>query len=164
MSRGTRGIGEVASTLGFAIQPGPAREVLPSLRLQLAQDPASREYDPVLAYYLPDLRDRDPCNFSRDSLPWGRGEEKLIVIAAMQRESQVHRAPLPARDRPWNCFRLNLRPYLRFFAQVRQVSGKAIADINHRGGYAALPQAAADCNAWQGLKMLGIIRHPRLAS
>jgi hypothetical protein len=111
-------------------------EVLPAARLKGLRTPAGDERDrcvgPASAKDSPDARDGYSGNCPRNSGRWRCAEEKLIVFSSI--ESLIERG---ARM-DGNHGGVNLRGDAGFGANVAEVSGDAVAQVDGGGGKAAL--------------------------
>ena len=130
-------------------------EVLPALRLEFAGLAAGIEqrHFPV-SDNVADFGDTHARDPRRHWLAAWCGEEQLVVIPAVQRELKVDLVSRTSDAGARNCLRLNLRANSTFIADMGEIGGEAVADVNHRGNQTFFPQNASNCNPRHGMEVV----------
>ena len=77
------------------------------------------------------LGDGDACDSGRDALATGRREKQFVVIAAVQGELQIDFVGWFADAGAGDGRGLDLRANSTLFADVREIGGEAVAEIDH---------------------------------
>src|SRR5579864_174687 len=103
--------------------------------------------DSFLAGDLADRGDRHSGDAGRDSAVRRGGKEKLIVLSAVKSEVKMDFTRRPAYRGARQQAGLDLGADAALFADVCQVSGKAVAGVDHGGGKVFLAEDAAEFDA-----------------
>ena len=93
---------------------------------------------------------------------WTRGEKQLVVLAAVEREFQVDRLAPTANPSPRNVGGEDYGPHVRLFANVCEVGGKPVAEIDHGRSQPAPPQEIPNYDPRHGVEMAREILRLRL--
>lgn len=132
----------------------PLAEVLPSPWLQ--DRPGALTTDQQNLFASPDfsnLRDAHSGDSIRHALVFRSREQKLVLIPAMERVAEFYILLSFSNPGEWHCRSENLGPNAGFFADVSQVRGEPVADVNHRRGKPLGPQQPAHRNARHRMKV-----------
>ncbi len=84
-------------------------------------------------------------------------EEQFVVVASMEGHVQWVSAvasPVLGHSHCGNLRRFDARTYSARGTQSREIGGKAVRDIHHRGGQAFFGQPATQCEARFRVEML----------
>jgi len=107
-------------------------EVLPALGTEFgAHTVLIHEDDAFLSRDVTDLCDRKTCYSGGDRLAGACGEKQFVVVAAVQGEVQFNFAgglPDAGTGYDWG---VNLRAHAALFANVAEIGGEAVAEIDH---------------------------------
>lgn len=74
------------------------------------------------------------------------GKKEFVGVASVKCELKVHIAP--SELRPGNCFFPEVRAHSALLANVREIGGEAIADVDHCSSNFALTKDSADLQTW----------------
>src|ERR1700722_10683734 len=108
-------------------------EVFPASRVKLIANPGPAHQDYVFASRdAANSRDGDSGNAGGNTFAARSGEEKFVVLSAVQGELPVNLPRRFAHAGARNQFRLNFRPGNALAADLRQIGGEAIAGVDHR--------------------------------
>ena len=119
------------------------------------------EDDVLLARDVANLGDVDARDLGRDLLPARRGEKQFVVITAMQSKLQIDFAgQLPYGGTGYGRG-LDLRANAAFFADMPEVRGEAVAEIDHGRGKTFFQQKLANLDSRHGMEVLGEISLPK---
>ena len=110
---------------------------------------------------MANLGDADTRDPSRDALAAGCGEEQFVILAPVQCELKIDfvsgLADLCARNR----LRLDLRANPALFADVPEIGGKAVAEIDHGRSETFFEQEPANFDPGRGMEVAGKIGWPK---
>ena len=137
-------------------------EVLPALGTEFGTDTVLIHQDHVLITGdVTDLRDGNACDSAGETFATACGEKQFVVVAAMQRELQLDFAgrfpDVGAGDR-WG---VDLRADAALFADVPEIRGEAVAEIDHGRGETFFQQEAAYFDSRGGVEVAWEIRRPQ---
>lgn len=119
------------------------------------------EDDVFLARGVANLGDVDARDVRRDLLPARRGEKQFVVITAMQGKLQIDFVSwLPDAGTRYGRG-LNLRANTTFFADMPEVGGEAVAEIDHGRGKTFFQQKLANLDSRHGMEVPGEISLPK---
>src|SRR5271166_2109295 len=122
-------------------------EMLPTGGLQGLHFSGRRyESQPLAASDLADACQLYACNLLRDAAIGTSCEKQFVFVTAMQRERQTGNGR--QRLGIYHC------AGLAFFAEMSEIGGKAVADVDHRRGELLLSQEFSDCEAWLRIEVL----------
>src|SRR5271170_7365269 len=123
-------------------------EVLPALRTEFRSDAVRVDEENLLPRCdLANPGYSDPGDRGRDVRAFRRGEEQFVVIASMQRESKIDLQSRLADPRARERIHLEFRANATFFADVSEIGGKAVAEIDHGRGESFFPQETPNFDA-----------------
>ena len=106
-----------------------------------------------------DLRDRNTSDLMGNALASGGREQQFVVVTAMKRQPKVNFAGWSPHNGARNGGCLHFRPDAALFADVGQISGEAIAQVDRGRGQPTFHQNAANFKAGAGREMsLELIR------
>lgn len=111
-----------------------------------------------------DPGDLDTSNAARDALATRGGEEKFVILAAMQSGLKIDFVSRSADRGERYGVGPNFRAHSALFTNMGEVGGEAIADIDHGRGQPPLAQELSDGHAWLRLKMLGEVSRTKFAA
>lgn len=96
---------------------------------------------------LTDFRDLDAGNLAGNLFSFWRCEKQFIVFAAMERKLKI------SAFSDGDLARRNLRRDVAFLADVRQIHGEAIAQVDHCGSEPLFSQPGPDFNPGHWVKV-----------
>lgn len=130
--------------------------MLPTLGAQLESHAlVSHEDELLVACDVANLGDVDTCDSGMDSLATRHREKQFVVITAMQSELQIDFVgwfPYPGTGYSRG---LDLRANTTLFADVPQICGEAVAEIDHGRGETFFEQKLANLDSGTGWKCRG---------
>jgi len=110
-------------------------EVFPALRMEFCSHAlVIHEDDVLLARDVANLGDVDARDSGRDLLATRGGEKQFVVVTAMQGELQIDFVSWPPDAGKRYRRSLDLRANTALFADMPEVGGKAVAEIDHGRG------------------------------
>lgn len=140
-------------------------EVLPASGAKVRASAAFiDENDPLLARDAADAGDGNPRDANRDTFPGGQCEEKFVVFAAIEGYAKINRSRLSPNPRARNGVGRDFCTHSRFFADVGEIGGEAVAQIDHRRGEMFFAQNPAHGNSWNGREVSWKVLRTRLSS
>ena len=83
-------------------------------------------------------------------------EKQFIVVSAVQRQLQGIDSAAAIRIgdlHPWDLRTLGARTNSACGAEPREIAGKPVGEVYHRGGQATVAQPLAQCESWFGIEM-----------
>lgn len=138
-------------------------EVLPALRSEFDSGAVRvQENDLPGSGDVANLGDVDTRDSGRDSLTAGRREEQFIIVTSMQSEFEFDFAARLANLGARNRVRQDLRTNPALVANMPEIGGEAVAEIDHGRGETLFTQEPADLDSGDGMKMAGVIGWPKL--
>jgi hypothetical protein len=133
-------------------------EVLPALGTEFGTHTVLIHQDDVLITgNVTDLRDGNACNSGGETLATACGEKQFVVVAAMQRELQLDIAGWFPDAGPGDGRGVDLRADAALFADVPEIRGQAVAEIDHGRGESFFKQEPAYFDAGGGVEVAGKI-------
>ena len=144
---------------GFGLwASGSLLEVLPAPGVKLGSPPTMvYENNLPTSRDLADLGDVDACYSGRDSLAFVRSEEQFVVVAPVEGELNIDFMSGLANLRTRNCIHPDLRANPAFVADVPEIGGESVAEIDHGCGQTLFTQKSANLDAGYGIEMAWII-------
>ena len=103
-----------------------------------------------------DIGERNSGDLRRDALRGGRGEEKLVIFAAVECEFERNFAARPADASTGNPFGHDFRADSALLADVGKVGGEPVAGVNHGAHEALFAESAAEGDARLGIEVARI--------
>src|SRR5579862_5961924 len=141
-----------ASILSSSVRPKSlSPEMFPTLRAKSLPGSVLPKHHYLLpARDLADPRDGNLRDASRDRFPLGRSKEQLVIFAPIERKAEIDSSLLSADLRAGNGRCRDFGTHPRLLADVAQIGGEAVAQIDHGRGKPPLAEKPADRNAWNG--------------
>ncbi len=102
-----------------------------------------------------ELRNLDASDVGRHSPAAGSSEEQFVVVAAVQGGLKVNFAARFSDVGEGDGVRANFSAHTAFFADVAEVGGEAVAEVDHGGSQVLLAQELSDGDSGLGVKVLG---------
>src|ERR1700722_7183170 len=151
---------------GFGFRPfsfSSMLEVLPTLGLEFGAYPVFIHQKHLsIPGDVSNLRDRQTSNSSRNRFARAGGEKQFVVVTAVQGELQINFAGWLPNAGAGNGWGLDLSAYATLFADMCEIGGKAVTEVDHRRGEAFLPQELADVDPRHGMEVARKIGWPQL--
>jgi len=119
------------------------------------------EDDVLLARDVADLGDVDTRDSGRDLLPARPREKQFVVVTAMQGKLQVDFVNWLADAGARYSRSLDLRANTTLFADMPEVGGEAVAEIDHGRGKTFFQQKLANLDSRHGMEVPGEISLPK---
>ena len=109
-----------------------------------------------------DAADGDSCDAHGDCPSSRSGEEQFVVFASVEGEVQGNGLAFGSNHGSRNSYRFEFGSDFRFFADLGEVGGEAVAHIDHGRGFPA--QRLSDGDARDGMEVAGEIAGANLLS
>jgi hypothetical protein len=136
--------------------------MLPTLGAQLESHALVIHEDELLvARDVANLGDVDTCDSGMDSLATRHREKQFVVITAMQSELQIDFVGWFPYAGTGYSRGLDLRANTTLFADMPQICGEAVAEIDHGRGETFFEQKLANLDSGDGMEVPGKIGLPK---
>jgi hypothetical protein len=137
-------------------------EVFPALRMEFRSHAlVIHEDDVPLARNVANLGDVDTRDSGRDLLATRPREKQFVVVTAMQGKLQIDFVNWLPDAGAGDARSLDLRANTTLFADMPEVGGEAVAEIDHGRGKTFFQQKLANLDSRHGMEVPGEISVPK---